>query len=38
MLLDSGAVPRGLLAAGIEILGERHQIPVADLADELLAL
>ncbi|MFJ9147187.1 SMI1/KNR4 family protein [Streptomyces sp. NPDC102270] len=38
VLLDAGAVPHGLLAAGIEIRGERHPLPVADLADELLAL
>ncbi|MEU1478174.1 SMI1/KNR4 family protein [Streptomyces sp. NPDC005760] len=38
VLLDAGAVPRSLLAAGIEVQGDRHPLPVADLADELLAL
>ena len=38
VLLDADAVPRSLLAAGIEVHGERHPLPVADLADELLSL
>jgi cell wall assembly regulator SMI1 len=38
VLLDADAVPGSLLAAGIEVHGERHPLPVADLADELLAL
>lgn len=38
MLLDAGAVPRSLLAAGIEVQSERHPLPVVDLANELLAL
>ncbi|WP_141205546.1 SMI1/KNR4 family protein [Streptomyces griseorubiginosus] len=37
-LLDADAVPRSLLAAGIEVLGEHHPLPVVDLANELLAL
>ncbi|MFC8429692.1 SMI1/KNR4 family protein [Streptomyces sp. NPDC057253] len=36
-LLDADAVPRSLLAAGIEVHGERHPLPVVDLANELLA-
>ncbi|GAA3495630.1 SMI1/KNR4 family protein [Streptomyces prasinosporus] len=38
VLLDAGAVPRSLSAAGIEVRGERHPLPVLDLANELLAL
>ncbi|GAA4933950.1 SMI1/KNR4 family protein [Streptomyces coeruleoprunus] len=38
VLLDAGAVPRGLLAAAIEVRGPRHPLPVMALADELLAL
>ncbi|MFI0505051.1 SMI1/KNR4 family protein [Streptomyces albogriseolus] len=38
VLLDAGAVPRSLSAAGIEVQGEQHPLPVLDLADELLAL
>ncbi|WLW54224.1 SMI1/KNR4 family protein [Streptomyces sp. YU58] len=38
VLLDADAVPRGLSAVGIEIHGERHPLPVVDLANELLAL
>lgn len=38
VLLDADAVPRSLLAAGIEVHGERHPLPVVDLANELLAL
>ncbi|MET7733012.1 SMI1/KNR4 family protein [Streptomyces sp. NPDC005402] len=38
VLLDADAVPRSMLAAGITVHGERHPLPVADLADELLAL
>ncbi|MEU6351529.1 SMI1/KNR4 family protein [Streptomyces sp. NPDC047072] len=37
VLLDADAVPRSLLAAGIEVHGERHPLPVVDLANELLA-
>ncbi|MDT0400652.1 MULTISPECIES: SMI1/KNR4 family protein [Streptomyces] len=37
-LLDAHAVPRNLLAAGIELRGEQPPFPVLDLADELLAL
>lgn len=37
-LLDAGAVPRSLLAAGIEAHGEHHPLPVVDLTNELLAL
>ncbi|WP_432117114.1 SMI1/KNR4 family protein [Streptomyces sp. bgisy032] len=37
-LLDAGAVPRGLSAASITVHGERHPLPVLDLANELLAL
>jgi cell wall assembly regulator SMI1 len=38
VLLDARAVPRSLLAAGIQIGGTPHPIPILDLADELLAL
>ncbi|MGV9920507.1 SMI1/KNR4 family protein [Streptomyces cellulosae] len=38
VLLDAGAVPRSLSAAGIEVQGEQHPLPILDLADELLAL
>ncbi|WP_371660724.1 SMI1/KNR4 family protein [Streptomyces sp. NBC_00280] len=38
VLLDAGAVPRSLLAASIEIHGDRHPLPVVALANELLAL
>ncbi|NEB04921.1 SMI1/KNR4 family protein [Streptomyces sp. SID13726] len=38
VLLDADAVPRSLLAAGIEVHGERHPLPIVDLANELLAL
>ncbi|MFJ9011752.1 SMI1/KNR4 family protein [Streptomyces canus] len=37
VLLDADAVPRGLLAAGIEVHSDRHPLPVVDLANELLA-
>lgn len=37
VLLDADAVPRSLLAAGIEVHGDRHPLPVVDLANELLA-
>ncbi|MFE0445352.1 SMI1/KNR4 family protein [Streptomyces fungicidicus] len=38
VLLDAGAVPRSLSAAGIEVQGEQHPLPILDLANELLAL
>ncbi|GHH90055.1 SMI1/KNR4 family protein [Streptomyces capillispiralis] len=38
VLLDAGAVPGSLSAAGIEVQGERYPLPVLDLANELLAL
>ncbi|THC55947.1 SMI1/KNR4 family protein [Streptomyces cellulosae] len=38
VLLDAGAVPRSLSAAGIEVQGEQRPLPTLDLADELLAL
>ncbi|MGV9846006.1 SMI1/KNR4 family protein [Streptomyces fungicidicus] len=38
VLLDAGAVPRSLSAAGIEVRGEQHPLPILDLANELLAL
>ncbi|MFF6810138.1 SMI1/KNR4 family protein [Streptomyces sp. NPDC012403] len=38
VLLDAGATPRSLSAAGIEVQGERHPLPILDLANELLAL
>ncbi|MBM9508961.1 SMI1/KNR4 family protein [Actinacidiphila acididurans] len=38
VLLDAGAVPRGLSAAAIEVRNDRHPLPVIDLANELLAL
>ncbi|MEU4422515.1 SMI1/KNR4 family protein [Actinoplanes sp. NPDC024001] len=37
VLLDAGAVPPGLLAAGIEVQGNPNPLPVVDLANELLA-
>lgn len=38
VLLDAGAVPRGLSAAAIEVQGERDPLPVIELANEILAL
>ncbi|MBL3665837.1 SMI1/KNR4 family protein [Streptomyces sp. M2CJ-2] len=38
VLLDAGAVPRSLSAAGIEVQGKRYPLPILDLANELLAL
>jgi hypothetical protein len=38
VLLDAGAVPRGLLAAGIEVPGDADPLPVVTLADEIPAL
>ncbi|GCD92787.1 SMI1/KNR4 family protein [Embleya hyalina] len=38
VLLDAGAVPRGLSAASIQAGHDEDPLPVADLADELLAL
>ncbi len=38
VLLDAGAVPRTLSAAGIEVQGEQPPLPILDLANELLAL
>ncbi|WP_149823001.1 SMI1/KNR4 family protein [Streptomyces tailanensis] len=38
VLLDAGAVPRSLLAAGIEVRGDRSPLPTVDLANEILAL
>lgn len=38
VLLDAKAVPRSLLAASIEIIGDRHPLPIVALANELLAL
>ncbi|MFI7575687.1 SMI1/KNR4 family protein [Micromonospora sp. NPDC049497] len=38
VLLDAGAVPRTLSAAGIEVHGNRHPLPIVALANELLAL
>ncbi|TXS57849.1 SMI1/KNR4 family protein [Streptomyces sp. t39] len=38
VLLDADAVPRGLLAAAIEVHGERNPLEIAELADEILAL
>ncbi|GHH89019.1 SMI1/KNR4 family protein [Streptomyces capitiformicae] len=38
VLLDAGAVPRSLLAAGIEVRGDRSPRPTVDLANEILAL
>ncbi|MFH8804545.1 SMI1/KNR4 family protein [Streptomyces sp. NPDC017936] len=38
VLLDAGAVPRSLSAAGIQVQGAQHPLPVLDLANELLAL
>lgn len=38
LLLDAGAVPRTLLAASIKAHGDRHPLPIVDLANEILAL
>ena len=38
VLLDAGAVPRGLLAAAIMVPGNRHPLPIVAIANELLAL
>jgi cell wall assembly regulator SMI1 len=38
VLLDAGAVPRGLSAAAIEVQGNQHPIPIVAIANELLAL
>ncbi|WP_222720291.1 hypothetical protein [Actinomadura sp. HBU206391] len=38
VLLDAGAVPRSLSAAAIEVHGNRHPLPIVDIANELLAL
>ncbi|MFI6156031.1 SMI1/KNR4 family protein [Kitasatospora sp. NPDC051170] len=38
ILLDAGAVPRGLLAANVEVRGHEHPVEVVELANELLAL
>jgi cell wall assembly regulator SMI1 len=38
VLLDAGAVPRTLLAASIVVHGDRHPLPIVDLANEILAL
>jgi len=37
-LLEAGAVPRGLSAAGIELEREQHPLDAVALANELLAL
>ncbi|MFJ8072690.1 SMI1/KNR4 family protein [Streptomyces sp. NPDC096176] len=38
VLLDAGAVPRGLSAAAIEVHGERNPLPIVALANEILGL
>ncbi len=38
VLLDAGAVPRGLSAAGVEVRGDEHPLAVVDVANDLLAL
>ncbi|MGW1137245.1 SMI1/KNR4 family protein [Streptomyces zhihengii] len=38
VLLDADAVPRGLLAAAIEVHGERNPLETVELANEILAL
>jgi SMI1 / KNR4 family (SUKH-1) len=38
VLLDAGAVPRSLSAAAIAVYGDRHPLPIATIANELLAL
>jgi cell wall assembly regulator SMI1 len=38
ILLDAGAVPRGLSAAAIEVHGDQHPLPVVAIANELLDL
>ncbi len=38
VLLDAGAVPRSLLAAGIEVRGDRHPLRMVALTNEILAL
>jgi hypothetical protein len=37
VLLDADAVPRSLLAAGIEVRNDADPLPVVDLANEILA-
>ncbi|MFB6960225.1 hypothetical protein ACFCYB_25210 [Streptomyces sp. NPDC056309] len=37
MFLDADAVPRSLLAAGIEVRNDVDPLPVVDLVDEILA-
>jgi hypothetical protein len=38
VLLDARAVPRSLLAAAIEVHGNRHPLPIVAIANDLLAL
>ncbi|MCX4806155.1 SMI1/KNR4 family protein [Streptomyces sp. NBC_01214] len=38
VLLDAGAVPRGLAAAAIEVHRDQDPLPVVELANEILAL
>ncbi|MET7300587.1 SMI1/KNR4 family protein [Embleya sp. NPDC005575] len=38
VLLDAGAVPRGLSAAAIEVRGNQDPLPIVAIANELLAL
>ncbi|MDT0461405.1 SMI1/KNR4 family protein [Streptomyces gibsoniae] len=38
VLLDAGAVPRSLSAASVDVHGDRHPLPIVNLANELLAL
>ncbi|SDT33421.1 SMI1/KNR4 family protein [Actinoplanes derwentensis] len=38
ILLDAGAVPAGLLAAGIEVAGRPNPLPIIDVANRILAL
>lgn len=38
VLLDAGAVPRGLSAAAIKVHGKPHPLPIVTIANELLSL
>lgn len=38
VLIDAGAVPRGLSAARVEVRGDEHPLAVVEVANELLAL
>ncbi|MFB7470047.1 SMI1/KNR4 family protein [Kitasatospora sp. NPDC056184] len=38
VLLDAGAVPKGLSAVSVEVRGDEHPLTVVDVANDLLAL